>query len=416
VSLPPTHSDRLAAAKLWLISAAEVRRRDSPRDMPYLAHALYALVPVATREVPTMTCDEYWRLYVNTDWLEAAAVQAISAELVHLSWHLLHDHAARARDLRVDAVTADAWKHACDAALEHSLRPDGLVPDGLPTADTLGLPGGLSAEQYYATLSGLPATSGEGGHQVPADAGCGSGCDGLTRAHELPPGLDVGELGHADAGHIRRLVAIAYREHIATRGDTPGDAWRWTQHILEPSIAWQPLLGSVVRRVVAWTTGNTQYTYTRRSRRQSALPDVVLPGTRRPAPNIAFVIDTSGSVDDTLLARALGEVDGALRGLGVSGSSVTVLACDAAVQTVARIRSIRDAKLAGGGGTDMRAGLVGAAELRPHPDVIVVFTDGYTPWPAQPPPGTAVIAALLGRSGYAMPPTPQWARRIECRI
>ena len=218
-----------------------------------------------------------------------------------------------------------------------------------------------------------------------------------------------------DARQIRRLVAIAYREHITSRGDTPGDAWRWTQDILEPNIAWEPLLTSAVRRAVAWTTGRTHYTYTRRSRRQSALPDVLLPGTRRPVPNIAFVIDTSGSVDDTLLGRALGEVDGALRGLGVSGSSVTVLACDAAVQTVERVRHARDAKLAGGGGTDMRAGLAGAAELRPRPDLIVVFTDGYTPWPTEPPPSAAVIAAILGRHGHTMPPTPQWARRIECR-
>jgi hypothetical protein len=64
----------------------------------------------------------------------------------------------------------------------------------------------------------------------------------------------------------------------------------------------------------------------------------------------------------------------------------------------------------------MRAGLSAAGDLRPRPDVIVVFTDGYTPWPAAAPPGAAVIAALLGRDGYTMPPTPNWARRIECRL
>jgi len=220
VTLPLTHGDRLAAAKLWLISATETRRPDAPRDLPYLAHALYALVPVASREVPRMTCDEHWRVYVNTDWLEAATVRAIGAELVHLSWHLLHDHAARARDQRVDAVTADAWKHACDIAIEHALRPDGLVPEGMPTADALGFPSGLSAEQYYATLSRLPAASGEAGDGAPTDAGCGSGCDGLARGHELPPGLDVGEIGHADARHIRRLVAITFARYSQAKGRT----------------------------------------------------------------------------------------------------------------------------------------------------------------------------------------------------
>ena len=55
------------------------------------------------------------------------------------------------------------------------------------------------------------------------------------------------------------------------------------------------------------------------------MPRIVVPGMRRPIPNIAMVIDTSGSVDDQLLGRALGEVDGALRALGIGASSVTVL-------------------------------------------------------------------------------------------
>ena len=46
----------------------------------------------------------------------------------------------------------------------------------------------------------------------------------------------------------------------------------------------------------------------------------------------------------------------------------------------------RDVELLGGGGTDMGAGLAKAAELRPRPDLIIVLTDGYTPWPSAPPP------------------------------
>jgi len=73
-----------------------------------------------------------------------------------------------------------------------------------------------------------------------------------------------------------------------------------------------------VRRAVAWTAGATQPTYSRISRRQAATA-AVLPGSRHPIPSVAINIDTSGFMDDALLAKALGEVDGVLRSVGKRG-------------------------------------------------------------------------------------------------
>ena len=49
-----------------------------------------------------------------------------------------------------------------------------------------------------------------------------------------------------------------------------------------------------------------------------------------------------------------------------------------------------------------------AAALRPRPDLIVVLTDGHTPWPPQPPRGIRVIVGLMDPSGCV----PEWARAI----
>lgn len=43
-----------------------------------------------------------------------------------------------------------------------------------------------------------------------------------------------------------------------------------------------------------------------------------------------------------------------------------------------------DVKVAERGGTDMRVGITTAQALRPTPDLIVVPTDGYTPWADRP--------------------------------
>jgi predicted metal-dependent peptidase len=413
--------ERLTAAKLWLVSdpPGAVAGPDGPRGLPYLAHALFALVPVPCPEVPALAVDEHWRLYVNTDWLVGAEVAEIARELAHETWHLLQEHAGRARDMHVDAASAEHWTQASDATVAATLDVDGLRPTTLGDAAALSLPEGRSAEEYYAMLSRLPAPPPDGsttdGPLVPG-AGCGSGCDGIPREHELPPDADVGAVDREDAGQIRRRVAIDYREHVTSRGTEPGDALRWATELLEPRIAWEPLLSGAVRRAVGWVNGRTDQTYSRPSRRQSTNPHVVLPGTRRPLPSVAMVVDTSGSVDDGLLTRAMTEVEGALRSLGVHGQGVTVVSCDAAVHTVERVRRARDTRLGGGGGTDMRVGLAAAAALRPRPDLVVVFTDGYTPWPDTPPTGAAVVVALLGRDRSELPPTPGWATRVECLL
>ena len=414
--------DKLAAAKLWLISpppAITSGQQDAPRDLAYLSHALYALVPVIDHEVERMTCDQWWRIYINEEWFDAAGIPEIGAELAHVTWHLLADHADRARDQDVDRSTAPAWHQAADAAVSNTLDQDDLTPAGLPTAVELRLPPARSAEEYYALISRLPASApdgaGDSGVLGPTD-GCGSGADGIRRRNEYGPDTDIGAVSTHEATEIRHQVAVEYQRHTSRRGSAPGDALRWLQRTLDPEVPWEPLLTGAVRRAVGWAAGRGDFTYTRPSRRASSLPGVVLPGQNKPVPRVSIIIDTSYSVDDTLLARALGEVDGALMALGVSGAQMTIYSVDAAVHTVEKVRRARDAKLVGAGGTDMRLGFQGVETERPRPDVVICFTDGDTPWPSSPPPGAAVIAAILGRRGFQLPPSPTWATRIECLV
>ncbi len=85
-----------------------------------------------------------------------------------------------------------------------------------------------------------------------------------------------------------------------------------------------------------------------------------------------------------------------------------IISCDAQAyeaQTVGRLSAV---KLAGGGGTDMRAGLRAAAELKPRPDLVIVMTDGFTPWPDEAPKRQRVVVGLLDAAGS----TPEWADSV----
>jgi 3-oxoacyl-ACP reductase-like protein len=181
------------------------------------------------------------------------------------------------------------------------------------------------------------------------------------------------------ADHVREAVAIAFRGHMTGIGSAPGEWARWVDSVLDPHVPWEQVLASTVRGAIGWAAGHTDLTYRRLSRRAAASPGIVFPGLRTPKPSVAVVVDTSGSMDDGLLAQALGEVDGVLRSLGPAAGALTVLSCDAAVHTVERSTSARDIRLVGGGGTDVSPGIVAATMLRPAPEVVVVLTDGWTP-------------------------------------
>lgn len=245
-----------------------------------------------------------------------------------------------------------------------------------------------------------------------SDPSCGSGCDGIHRAYELPELAEAGGLSPVAADAIRRAVAIEFQVQPG-RGALPGQWGRWVSQILDPVVDWRNVLHAAVRRGLGWANGHADYTYSRVSRRQAAAGPVILPALRRPVPTVGIVVDTSGSVDDGLLAQALGEIDGVLATLAVADPQVSVLAVDAAVHAVSTVRRADAVRLTGGGGTDMSLGIRAAEELRPPVDVIIVLTDGRTGWPGHPA-AVPVVAVLIGRARADLPRTPDWIQRVEC--
>ncbi|MEU9848834.1 VWA-like domain-containing protein [Streptomyces sp. NPDC047985] len=369
-------------------------------DRPYLASALYALSVVPSAGVPTMGVDRHWRCYVSPAFVEATPVAELAGVWLHEVAHLLRDHHGRAERL----PAADQRDHhrlnvAQDCEINDDLIADGLpLPAGRMEPRLFGLPTGRLFEEYLPSIPpGAPAHD------------CGSGAHGQPVPWELPGNEGPTSLGPVEAQALRRHTAEAMRAHRRSRGTLPAGWERWADEILEPSIDWRQALAGAVREAAAWAAGAMDYTYRRPSRRSAALPGVVLPSLRRPLPRVAVVIDTSGSMGDEELGAALGEVTGVLREVGVRGNRVTVLACDADVQAVSRVTSAEQVALGGGGGTDMRVGIAAALAARDRPNIVVVLTDGFTPWPYEAP-SCRLIAALIGADA---PLPPQWVETVR---
>jgi predicted metal-dependent peptidase len=118
---------------------------------------------------------------------------------------------------------------------------------------------------------------------------------------------------------------------------------------------------------------------------------------------------------ELLLGRALAEVEGILSRAGLRQTQVRVLAVDTNVQAVTRVSRASQVELAGGGGTDMGAGIEAASKLRPRPTVVIVLTDGFTPWPPRAPRGVRVVVGVLTQQAISVDDyaVPQWARSVR---
>ncbi|WP_324199130.1 VWA-like domain-containing protein [Nocardia amamiensis] len=88
---------------------------------------------------------------------------------------------------------------------------------------------------------------------------------------------------------------------------------------------------------------------------------------------------------------ALCVVESRSRAVGGRRDLVTVPPCDAAARIVHPLCRAGRIPLVGGGGTDLRTDIAKALRAQHRPDVLVILTDGQTPWPTRRPPCRTVV-------------------------
>jgi predicted metal-dependent peptidase len=391
-------SDQKAEGYSRALQAARVR---AAHQRSYFAPALFSLVPVETDLIGSMAVDSQWRLYYNLDWIATHTVEENASLLIHEVSHLLRDHEARKQAAGIR--DHGRWNTAGDCEINDDLHAEGLpLPGDPPLPVKYGLQSGHNAEIYYNQLPSPPRAH---GHD-PADGSpqpwqdCGSGAHGERRFWELPAddGADGGVPGvdRIKAQLVRREVARRIEDMSHYDGDVPEGWRRWAHATLAPKVDYMATIRHAVRRALRDSTlGRYDRTYRRPHRRQACYGEFIMPSFYQPRPRPGFLIDTSGSMKDSQLARAVTELGGLTRQLGY-GADVIVACCDAAVHDVRKVFSSTQVELYGGGGTDIGVGLRAFTERKVAPiDLLVIVSDCRTPWPKEVPP-FPVITIRLG--------------------
>ena len=387
------------------LQAARVR---ASYQRAYFAPALFRLVPVHTDLIGSMAVDRHWRLYYNESWVATHTVEENASLLIHEVSHLLRDHDARKR--AAGANDDRLWNTAGDCEINDDLAAEGLpLPGDPPLPGKYGLATGQSAEVYYVHLY-KPQPSKEERRDAQTSSrtepDCGSGAHGEPRSWELPDddgsASGVAGVDSVKAELVRREVAQRILEMSRDRDARIPLGWRrWAHTVLTPKVDYMATIRHAVRKALRDSTvGRYDRTYRHPHRRQACYGEFIMASYYQPRPRPGFLIDTSYSMQNAQLARAIAELGGLTRQLGY-GAEIAVACCDAAVHDARKAFSAARVELYGGGGTDIGAGLQWFVEGRSGPiDVLIVVTDCLTPWPESPPP----FPVITIRVGAGLPP------------
>ncbi|MFH8773751.1 hypothetical protein [Streptomyces sp. NPDC017958] len=333
------------AAGIKLVADAELARAHGIAVAAVNAEAGEIYVnPLRTFE------DEEWRFILAHEMLHAA---------------LRHGDRCGTRDPYLFNVACDYVINGWLAEMQVGTMPDGLLYDPQLA--------GLSAEEVYDRIAGdlrrmrrLATLRGKGlGDVLGAPLG--------------PPGAPV----DLDEFYRRGLVRGLDLHQGQQRGFLPGGLVEEIRALSHPPLPWDARLARWFDEFVP--SPQAVRSYARPSRRQSATPDIPRAGRCFPPEEIArctfgVVLDTSGSMDRTLLGKALGAIASYAEARDVPAARVVF--CDAAPHDAGFVPVTEIAgrvRVHGRGGTVLQPGidLLHRAPDFPPGAPVLVITDGW---------------------------------------
>lgn len=358
---------------------------------PFFASLVMSSPWIETRDIPTAATDSK-NFYYNPDFMDSLSLEENMGVQAHEAMHdaLMHIIRMGGRDQRI-------WNMACDYTINKIVLDCGLkLPEGCLIDAELGK---NSADINYDILmkksqenkkrgkQGQQGNQGNPGQPNPSSGnqpqdsqGQNGGGDGLK---EDVLGRDMKEPANSGdpAEQIKREQEVRQRVAQAANiarmaGKMPGSLARFIDQILNPQVAWQEVLREYMTRF----TKNDE-SWAKRNRR---FADIYLP-TRysEQMGEVIIIPDTSGSMGKEEMNFAGSEIMGIVD--ECKPERVRVMWSDTEVANEQVFEHGDDLVFEpkGGGGTDMRVPLAKAVEY--EPEVVILITDGYTPWPQTEP-------------------------------
>lgn len=299
----------------------------------------------------------------NPEFVKTLTLQERIGVLAHeaLHYYFLHHLRGKGKD-------HSDWNKACDYAINPILKNEGFT---LPKnhLDKIEFHG-KSAEIIYGMIhkdqqNESQSDNGESGGNPQNSSGTGQS-EPQDWGKVLEPADDV---NMAEAEAEAKQMALSAMNNAKKAGHLPESIESVIQDILDPKQNWKELLlkfmAEKAKNDYSWVRPNPRYIQ----------QGVYLPSLESlEFGKAVFTIDTSGSIDEDLLAQIFAELKEVA---AVFNISLTVIHSDSKVQKVEEVDEDTVMKPVGGGGTRFQPAFDYVNENLPDTKVMIYFTDGY---------------------------------------
>lgn len=344
-------------------------------QQPFFASLIMSSPWVATRDIPTAATNGRTFFY-NPDFMDSLTLDENMGVQCHEALHDAFMHMTR-----LSGRNPMLWNMACDYAINHIILKAGMkLPEGCLVDEKLGV---HSAEVIYEMLK---KKAEENRKKRAKEGQPGQPGDGLPEdvlGRDLQDTPDAGEPGEQIKREQQIRQRVAQAANIARMaGKMPAGLERFIDAVLNPRVPWQQMLQEYMTRIV-----KSDESWAKRNRR---FQHVYLPSrfseTMGP---IGLIGDTSGSITNEDLNMVAAE----FRSIAeeCKPERVHMLWADTQVAQHDIFEAGDELRFnaKGGGGTDMRVPLTYIADH--ECEVVVLITDGYTPWPKEDSPYPLIV-------------------------
>jgi len=362
------------------------------------------------KNTPTMGINCSLVITYNVGFINKLTDKELTTVVLHEILHYMNGHHARYMNNSLkDALPFEIHNIAMDLEINELIemniekqlllidryneyRDDAYIddlPEGACRAKNFNLPKRKSYEEYlllikkdkkYLSLFNKDG-DGQGNNQQVKDS------DNTGQAQGKMPINDLNLDGYSDSyKDVLNELIEECKEHEKKIGNG-NEAYDINRRIQKRKYRWEQVFQNIITTKIAEIIAGFKYrTFEKANRRYVHTPDIILPVfiDRKVKISLVIIMDISGSMYD--ITDKMYSVMKSMIDILDMAIDITILEVDTDVENIMRGFDLKreTIKSKSGGGTDMGAGLRYIQENKIEPDLIVVMTDSYTPWPDPP--------------------------------